>query len=230
MKAKHLIILILLILLADQALKFYIKLNYVNGEEHILISNWFRLHFIENEGMAWGWRFGGAWGKVFLTLFRLGAVCYGVIVLGNFIRKGYHKWFIACSGMIFAGAAGNLLDSLFYGLIFSASEPFTLNKAVLFPKSGGYAGLLHGKVVDMLYFPLVSFKIPASSPMWGGMQVDFFEPVFNIADASISVGVFSILIFQNFFFKNEHVETPTSAHGPEDVSMVELDPIGDERR
>ena len=203
MKAKYLIFIILAVIIADQALKFYIKLHFIAGEEHDMIGTWFRLHFIENEGMAWGWKFGGDIGKMILTLFRLIAVIWGVFLLKDFIAKKYHYGFIICAGLIFAGALGNLIDSMFYGLIFENSDPYLQNVAHLFPKGGGYTSFLHGKVVDMLYFPLISTTLPSWIPIMGGKQFDFFEPVFNIADASISVGVFIILVFQNIFFKKE---------------------------
>lgn len=165
--------------------------------------NWFRLHFVENEGMAWGWKMGGDWGKVALTLFRLFAVIAGVFIIRDFIRKHYHPGFIYCSALIFAGAFGNLIDSMFYGLIFNESDPYLQNVAQFLPANGGYAGFLHGKVVDMLYFPIISnAHYPSWFPFWGGEEFEFFRPVFNIADASISIGVIVILLFQNKFFKN----------------------------
>jgi signal peptidase II len=203
MKSKHLVFIILAIIFADQALKFYIKLNYYAGEEHRVLGSWFRLHFVENEGMAWGWKFGGGIGKIILTLFRLIAVIWGTFLLKDFIAKKYHKGFIVCAGLIYAGALGNLIDSMFYGLIFENSDPFINNVAKLFPKGGGYTSFLHGKVVDMLYFPLVDFMMPTWVPFLGGKPFTFFDPVFNLADASISVGVITILIFQNTFFKKE---------------------------
>ena len=121
MKARNIILIILAIILADQALKFYIKLNYYTGEEHKIVGNWFRLHFVENEGMAWGWKFGGGFGKIALTLFRLAAVIWGTFLIKDFIQKKMHKGFIICAGLIYAGALGNLLDSMFYGLIFDIS-------------------------------------------------------------------------------------------------------------
>ncbi len=211
MKSKHLIFIILAIVLVDQALKFYIKLHYYSGQEHKIIASWFRLHFVENEGMAWGWKFGGGIGKIVLTLFRLVAVIWGSFLLKDFINKKYHKGFIICAGLIYAGALGNLLDSMFYGLIFDNSDPFMQNLAHLFPKDGGYASFLHGKVVDMLYFPLISTTYPSWIPVLGGKPFDFFEPVFNIADASISVGVIVILVFQNTFFKKEEEMKKTLA-------------------
>ncbi|NCT94114.1 MAG: lipoprotein signal peptidase [Chitinophagaceae bacterium] len=204
MKARQLIFLILGIILVDQVLKFYIKLNFYAGEEHAILGSWFRLHFVENEGMAWGWKFGGGFGKIALTLFRLVAVIWGTFLLRDFIRKQYHKGFIICAGLIYAGALGNLIDSLFYGLIFEQSNPFTQNVARFFPPGGGYASFLHGKVVDMLYFPIITdTHYPAWVPFVGGDEFEFFRPVFNLADASISTGVIVILIFQNKFFKQK---------------------------
>ena len=207
MKARQVTFLILLIIFIDQSLKFYIKQHYYAGEEHKIIGNWFRLHFVENEGMAWGWKFGGNFGKIVLTLFRLVAVIWGTFLLRDFIRKHYHNGFIICAALIYAGALGNLIDSLFYGLIFEGSNPFAPNLAHLFPKGGGYAGFLHGKVVDMLYFPIITnAHYPTWVPFVGGDEFEFFRPVFNIADASISTGVIVILVFQNKFFKKHIVE------------------------
>jgi signal peptidase II len=203
MKSKHLVFIILAIIFADQALKFYIKLHYSAGEHHNVLGAWFQLHFVENEGMAWGWKFGGGIGKIILTLFRLVAVIWGTFLLKDFIAKKYHKGFIICAGLIYAGALGNLIDSMFYGLIFENSDPFINNVAKLFPKGGGYNSFLHGKVVDMLYFPLIETTMPSWVPILGGKPFTFFDPVFNLADASISVGVITILIFQNTFFKKE---------------------------
>ena len=198
MKGKQLVYIILLILAADQALKFYIKLNYYAGEEHVIISDWFRLHFVENEGMAWGWKFGGDTGKIILTLFRLVAVIWGSFLLRDFVRKKYHKGFLICAALIYAGALGNLIDRLFYGIIFEQSNPFSQNIARFFPPGGGYASLLHGKVVDMLYFPIITHAhFPSWLPIWGGEEFEFFRPVFNLADASISTGVIVLLLFQN---------------------------------
>jgi len=206
-KGRKIVFLILLIIFADQALKFYIKLNFYAGEEHKIIGNWFRLHFVENEGMAWGWKFGGGFGKIVLTLFRLVAVIWGSFLLRDFIRKQYHNGFIICAALIYAGALGNLIDSLFYGLLFDQSNLYAQNLAHLFPKDGGYAGFLHGKVVDMLYFPLITnTHYPSWIPFVGGDDFEFFRPVFNIADASISTGVIAILIFQNRFFKKTITE------------------------
>ena len=199
MKARNVTLIILFIVLADQALKLYIKTHfYINGHTNVL-GEWFQLHFVENEGMAYGWKFGGDGGKMMLTLFRLGAVIFGVWYLGSIIKKKYHRGFIICAALIFAGALGNLIDSMFYGMIFEDSYPGHL--AALFPKYG-YAGFLHGKVVDMLYFPIIrDAHFPKWIPIWGGDDFEFFRPIFNLADASISTGVITILVFQKRFFK-----------------------------
>ena len=148
MNGKKVIALIALIIFIDQAIKFYIKLNFFIGEEHAIVGSWARLHFVENEGMAWGLKFGGGFGKIILTLFRLIAVVWGSFLIKGFIEKKYHNGFIICAALIYAGAVGNLIDSMFYGIIFEQSVPYTTMVASLFPTSGGYAPFLHGKVVD----------------------------------------------------------------------------------
>ena len=194
---------ICLVVIADQVLKIYIKTHYHVGESHAVLGDWFRLYFIENEGMAYGWKFGGEWGKILLTLFRLTAVIFGVFYIKKIIQKKYHPGFIICVGLIFAGALGNLIDSMFYGLIFEYSSPETYNVAKIFPLHG-YAGFLHGNVVDMLYFPVIrDVSFPTWIPIWGGQDFEFFRPIFNLADASISTGIITILLFQKRFFKND---------------------------
>lgn len=201
MKSRTVVIIILAIIFADQALKYWVKTTMSYQEQIPLIGSWFRLFFIENEGMAWGWKFGGEWGKMALTLFRLVAVIFGVFYIRSIIRKNMHPGFIICASMIFAGALGNLIDSLFYGMIYSGSDVGT-PIAKLFPKEGGYAGFLHGRVVDMIYMPIIEDKtFPSWVPVWGGERFTFFSPIFNIADASISIGVIILLIFQKKFFK-----------------------------
>ena len=206
MKGRSVALLIILILIADQTLKIFIKTHYVLGEEHNVVGNWFRLHFVENEGMAWGLKFGGGLGKILLTLFRLIAVILGTFYLRSIIQKKYHTGFIICAALIYAGAFGNLIDSMFYGLIFSSSNPFTV--ATLFPPNGGYATFFHGQVVDMLYFPIIHTTYPSWFPVksWRGEEFEFFSPVFNLADASISIGVIALLIWQKKFFPNKHIE------------------------
>ncbi len=200
MKGRTVFLIIFLIVLADQALKIYVKTHYHIGEWNPVIGKWFRIYFIENEGMAYGWKFGGEWGKMLLTLFRLAAVIFGVYYLSMIIRKRYNSGFIICAALIFAGALGNLIDSMFYGIIFEQSSPVMLNVAKILPEHG-YAGFLHGKVVDMFYFPIIrDAHFPSWFPFWGGEEFEFFRPIFNIADASISTGVITILLFQKRFF------------------------------
>ena len=153
---------IVILVVADQALKIYVKTHFHVGESHAIAGDWFRLYFIENEGMAYGWKFGGEFGKMFLTLFRLAAVIYGVFYIQKIIKKKYHTGFIVCIALIFAGALGNLIDSMFYGMIFEGSSIESLNVARIFP-AHGYAGFLHGNVVDMLYFPIIR---NATFPAW----------------------------------------------------------------
>ena len=206
MKLRYAFAIIFLIILADQALKIWIKTSFPFGEVMRVFGSevstgefrGFKLYFIENEGMAWGWKFGGEWGKMILTLFRLVAVIFGTWYLVKIIRQNYSRGFIICASLIYAGALGNLIDSLFYGMIFEESS--YVHVAKMFPAKG-YAGFLHGRVVDMLYFPLVQANFPNWMPFVGGKPFEFFSPIFNIADASISVGVITLLIFQKRFFK-----------------------------
>ena len=220
-KARHVTLIILLVVVADQALKFYIKTNYYMNEHHNILGNWFRLYFVENEGMAYGWKFGGAAGKMMLTLFRLGAVIFGVWYLRSIIQKKYNKGFIICAALIFAGALGNLIDSMFYGMIFEESAQGSYLVAKIFP-AHGYAGFLHGKVVDMLYFPVISnVHFPSWIPIWGGEEFEFFRPIFNLADAAISSGVITILVFQKKFFSNQN--PPENHHTQETGAVVNDD-------
>lgn len=213
MKGKHVIAIIALIVLVDQVLKIYIKTNFHLNSSQPIFGNWFQLYFVENPGMAYGWKFGGNWGKVALTVFRLGAVVFGTWYLGDIIRKKYHKGFIFCAALVYAGALGNLVDSCFYGLIFDKGMIFDpqikdhigYNGIAAF-SSKGYASFLHGNVVDMLYFPVIEGRFPTWFPGWGGEEFIFFRPIFNIADASISTGIISILVFQNRFFRKVEAE------------------------
>jgi signal peptidase II len=203
MKKRTVFLIILFIVIADQALKIYIKTHYHVGESHSVLGNWFQLYFIENEGMAYGWKLGGQWGKIMLTLFRLTAVILGVFYIKKIIEKNYPPGYIICIGLIFAGALGNLIDSLFYGMIFENSSMFTYNVARIFPKHG-YAGFMHGRVVDMLYFPIIKHaNLPEWIPLIGGKQFSFFNYIFNIADASVSVGVITIIVFRKRFFHHQ---------------------------
>jgi signal peptidase II len=193
-KYSKLLILIIFILLVDQCLKIYIKTHFYYGQEVALLGSWFRLHFIENEGMAFGMKFGDASiAKLVLTLFRLVAVGLGFYYLNVMIKKGFKNATLICAALILAGAFGNLIDSIFYGKLFSESS-FCLAQWV--PWGTGYANLFYGRVVDMLYFPLIEWTLPSSTPFIGAYTIRFFEPVFNIADASISIGVLTLLFFQ----------------------------------
>jgi signal peptidase II len=206
-KGRNVFLIIFLIVLADQVLKIFVKTHYFAGESHPVIGNWFRLYFIENEGMAYGWKFGGDWGKMILTLFRFAAVIFGVFYLQRIIQKKYHTGFIICASLIFAGALGNLIDSMFYGMIFEDSNTLMRNTAKIFP-AHGYSGFFHGKVVDMLYFPIIrNAHFPSWFPIWGGEDFEFFRPIFNLADAAISSGVIAILLFQKRFFGQRNADT-----------------------
>jgi signal peptidase II len=198
-KLQKSILIVVLVLLVDQILKTWIKTNMTLGQEFPVIGNWFIIHFVENNGMAFGFEFGGEYGKIFLSLFRIIAV-FGI---GWYIlqlnKKGLPMGFIACVSLIFAGAIGNIIDSAFYGLIFNDNYG---EVSKLFPPGGGYAPFLHGRVVDMFYFPLFSGVFPNWVPFVGGTDFQFFRPVFNIADSAISVGIFSIVIFYRKQFNN----------------------------
>lgn len=192
MKKKALIT-IVLILLIDQISKIYIKTNFFYHEE-IYIFDWFRIHFIENKGMAWGAEFGGKTGKLFLTLFRLVAVTGIAFWLNETIKNKARATLIIGISMIFAGALGNIIDSLFYGILFDAST--ATQKATLFAAKP-YGEFLHGKVVDMLYFPIWEGVLPHWIPYYGGKNFTFFNAIFNVADAAITTGVALLILFKN---------------------------------
>lgn len=224
MKKQSVVLLIIAIVLIDQALKFYVKLNMYAGEEHKILGDWFRIHFVENEGMAWGWKFGGEIGKATLTIFRLVAVVWGTFLLGDFIKKKYHKGFIICAALIYAGALGNLIDSMFYGLLFDSTyNPRNFQNAGVVANlltGKGYGSFLQGKVVDMLYFPIIQSTYPSWFPFWGGERFEFFSPVFNIADASISCGVIIIFIFQGKYFKKSKKDESSTDNSIQEEQMA----------
>ena len=199
------LLIIFAVLIADQVLKIWIKTHLSIGDEIVVFKDWFILHFVENNGMAFGFEFNGNYGKLFLSVFRmLAVVAIGWYLFKLTKQKKVPMGFIVCISLIFAGAIGNIIDSLFYGMIFNHSYG---QVATLFPEGGGYSSFLHGKVVDMFYFPLLSGRYPSWFPFVGGNQFLFFRPVFNIADSAISVGIFSILIFyRNHFNKAENIE------------------------
>ncbi|HBL74396.1 MAG: lipoprotein signal peptidase [Bacteroidetes bacterium GWF2_42_66] len=216
------ILIVTLILVADQILKIWIKTSMSLGEEFSVIGNWFIIHFVENNGMAFGFEFAGQYGKIFLSVFRILAVIAIGWYLLKLIKKELPMGFIICVSLIFAGAIGNIIDSAFYGLIFSDSYG---KVATLFSEGGGYATFLHGRVVDMFYFPLIQGRYPEWVPFWGGNDFLFFRPVFNIADSSITVGIFSILIFYRKLFnqldkKPEEEETAEPAETATPVNDV----------
>lgn len=227
LRLKHVVFIIATIIIVDQVLKIWIKTSYPTGEViRVFGMDWFRLHFIENPGMAWGWKFGNETGKIVLTLFRLAAVIFGTWYLGQVVKKKYSRGFIVCASLIYAGALGNLIDSMFYGMFFDKGlhyEP-TINDYISYSgiaqfSSEGYSSFLHGSVVDMLYFPMFSGNFPSWMPWVGGESFEFFSPIFNIADASISMGVITLLLFQKRFFK-KHSENkhPTSVETSTDIS------------
>lgn len=206
MSLKKASIIIVLILLVDQISKLYIKTNFVLGEE-IRVFDWFSILFVENEGMAWGVQLPGAYGKLLLTSFRLIAIVGIGYWLWDSVRKKAPKIAIITISLVFAGAFGNIIDSVFYGVIFDHSYG---QVAELFA-ADPYGTLLHGKVVDMLYFPLWSGYLPEWIPFWGGDYFTFFEPVFNIADTAITVGMFLLVIFNKKAFPEEEKKVKKTA-------------------
>ncbi len=195
------VILLLTLLLLDQALKIWVKTNMYSGQEFKIIFDWFRIHFVENNGMAFGLEFGGQSGKTFLSLFRIIASGFMFYILFSVIRRNASWGLIIALILITAGAVGNILDCAFYGLLFSESPEYHRTIATFMPAEGGYASLLHGKVVDMLHFPIYHNYLPDWLPFWGGRYFVFFSPIFNLADAFIFLGVCTILFFQKEFFK-----------------------------
>ncbi|MFA9392629.1 MAG: lipoprotein signal peptidase [Prolixibacteraceae bacterium] len=198
MSKKQLALLVIfIILIADQILKIWVKTHFYLGQEQKVIGDWFILHFVENRGMAFGFEFAGRFGKVILTIFRLIAASAIMIYLLKLINKGIPTGLAISIAMIFAGAVGNIFDSAFYGLIFSDSYG---RVAEFLPAAGGYETFLHGSVVDMFFFPLIKGNWPSWSPINAGESFLFFRPVFNIADSSITVGISIILLFYRKYF------------------------------
>ena len=168
------------------------------GENHAVFGQWFFIHFTENEGMAFGMKLGVSFGKLLLSLFRIVAVILIGIWLYISVRNGAGNLLIICISLILSGALGNIIDSALYGIIFNEST--YMQVASLFPKDGGYGTFLHGKVVDMLYFPVLETHYPRWFPWVGGEEFIFFSPVFNIADSAITTGVLMLIIFQKKIF------------------------------
>ncbi len=196
---KKSIFLILLILILDQVLKIWVKTHMELGDEIHIFGKYGMLHFIENNGMAFGMEMGGKKGKIILSLFRVVAICGIGWFLTSLFRKKANVGLILAVSAILAGAIGNLIDSAFYGMIFS--ESFS-QPAIMFPPGGGYSSFLQGRVVDMFYFPIINTHWPAWSPFRPGESFIFFRPVFNISDSSITCGVFAILFFQKKMFRD----------------------------
>ena len=207
-KGARISIFIVLLLLVDQAIKFAVKLNMTIGESIPVFGDWFQICFIENNGMAFGMQFGGSVGKLALSLFRVVLIGAIIVYLRKLVRKNETPTGVLVGlSLVLVGALGNVIDCLFYGEIFSAS---TYTKvAQLFPPDGGYTGLLYGKVVDMFYFPIINTTWPDWMPYCGGEEFIFFRPVFNFADACISVSVIYMLIFQRDFFAQEETKKKT---------------------
>lgn len=204
---KKSLIIILLVLLVDQAIKFYIKTHFFLGEEYHVAGNWFILHFTENNGMAFGMEFAGNYGKIFLSAFRIVAVVGIAWYLYDLIKLQSPSGLVISISLILGGALGNIIDSVFYGQLFSDSS---YEIAKFLPAEGGYAGWLHGRVVDMFYFPIITGHFPAWFPIWATEEFIFFRPVFNFSDSAITVGVAMILLFQRNFFPKKSVDGDSS--------------------
>ena len=192
MSLKKSIVVIILVLLIDQISKIYIKTNFALHEE-VSVFSWFRIVFVENKGMAWGVELPGSYGKLVLALFRLVAICGIGYWLYDSVKKNSPAILTFCIALIFAGAFGNIIDSVFYGLLFSESTQVDI--ATFLPEGGGYETIFHGKVVDMIQFTIYDGILPEWIPIWGGKHFSFFDPVFNIADSAISIGVFLLIVF-----------------------------------
>ncbi|AQX04155.1 lipoprotein signal peptidase [Elizabethkingia meningoseptica] len=206
---KKIIAVTLLILIIDQASKLYIKTHFHLGES-VDVFSWFKLAFVENPGMAYGLHFGGAIGKYALSLVRIALVIGIIVMFKKWLREGASNYLIIPMAMIFAGAIGNLIDGMFYGLLFDTGTVFESSIGRWIGYDGiskigagsGYASFMNGCVVDMLYFPLFKFNWPSWIPGIGGTEFEFFRPVFNIADSAITVGAIIILIFKKKAFPN----------------------------
>jgi signal peptidase II len=202
MSLKKAYLLVLLLLVIDQVSKIYIKTHFVLGERILVMGqNWFQIFFIENEGMAWGVELPGAYGKLFLTLFRILAVGGIGYWMHDSVKKHGSNYLIVAIALILTGAFGNIIDSVFYGIIFDDSHG---QVATLFAKNP-YGTMFHGKVVDMLYFPIVEdYVLPSWLPIWGGKECTFFNAIFNVADMAISTGVGILIVFNKKAFAHEN--------------------------
>lgn len=200
-KGKRISLFIVLVLLVDQIVKIWIKTHMTIGESIPILGDWFQIYFIENNGMAFGMQFGGSAGKLMLSLFRIVLIGVIIVYIRKLLKEKAPTGVLVGVSLILVGAVGNVIDSMFYGLVFSEST-FT-SVATLFPEGGGYSGFLHGKVVDMLYFPVINTTLPSWVPFWGGNDFLFFRPIFNIADSCITTGVAYLLLFQRKYFTKQ---------------------------
>lgn len=216
MKKIYPVLLVLGILLIDQCVKIWVKTHMIMGDAgEFVVADWFRIHFTENEGMAFGMVLPGIYGKILLSSFRVFAVGFLIYYIRKLIQENAHTGLIVSMCMILAGAAGNIIDSAFYGLIFSGSYYGQI--ATFVPFGTGYADFMKGHVVDMFFFPIFKGFLPEWIPFMGGQFFVFFNAVFNVADAAISVGVFIIFIFQKQFFSQKILQTPTVQEAAEEV-------------
>ncbi|HBZ24926.1 MAG TPA: lipoprotein signal peptidase [Rikenellaceae bacterium] len=200
-QGKKITLLVVLLLVIDQIVKIWIKTNMTIGESIPVLGDWFQIYFIENNGMAFGMQFGGTFGKLVLTLFRMVLIGFIIYYVNKLVKERAPAGVLYGVALILVGAVGNVIDSIFYGVVFSESTYNTM--ATIFPQGGGYAPLFFGKVVDMLYFPLIDTTLPDWVPFRGGEKFIFFRPIFNIADSCITIGVAYLLIFKRGFFATE---------------------------
>ncbi len=204
------VLIIMLLLILDQVLKIWVK-THMQLHDNYQVTSWFYIYFTENPGMAFGIE---VIGKLFLSIFRIIAVGFIAYYLVGIIRKNYTFGYIVCISMIFAGAVGNIIDSVFYGVIFDHSYG---QVATFMPADGGYSTWLHGKVVDMFYFPLIQTTLPDWLPIWGGEEFIFFRPIFNLADSAICVGVFLLFIFYRHTLSNSLTKEEKNKHAEKAV-------------
>jgi len=222
-KRLRIALLVLIILIIDQTLKVYIKTNFYYHEMvPMLGQDWAYLHFVENNGAAFGLSLGGEWGKLMLTTFRIFTVAILAYFINMLLKRKENMGMITALSLVFAGAIGNIIDSVFYGVIFSESGYSPAEIAVFMPEGGGYSSLFHGKVVDMFYFPMIDTVWPEWVPLFGGDSFQFFRPVFNVADSSIFIGMVILLIFYRDLFSgslNKKEEEKTNETVEEKVEV-----------